>query len=304
MGSSQIVVQSLETGERRTIINRERTRGTSPTGHLVVRGQRNAFRRAVRRRNLAVTGAAVAIVEGVARATSITGGASQYAFSDSGSMVYVPGPASAGRLGGDLFDRKGRRGSLESDTRNLCAPRVSPDGKRLALETRDSKEANVAIYELSGASAVRRLTFGGNNRYPIWSSDRRRVAFQSDRDGAARCTGSRPTAARPSGSPRPIPGRPTCQSRGRRPATVLVQRRERDRGVALDIRGLGIEGRPVRRREVVRLCDGRGLFARRPMGGVSDPRSGAGGRDHLRAAFPPERKKVSDRTRWAAGVVS
>ena len=30
---------------------------------------------------------------------------------------------------------------------------------------------------------MRRLTFGGNNRLPIWSADGQRIAFQSDRDG-------------------------------------------------------------------------------------------------------------------------
>ena len=30
---------------------------------------------------------------------------------------------------------------------------------------------------------MRRLTFGGNNRYPIWSPDGQRVAFDSDREG-------------------------------------------------------------------------------------------------------------------------
>ena len=32
---------------------------------------------------------------------------------------------------------------------------------------------------------MRRLTFGGRNRFPIWSSDSARVAFQSDREGDA-----------------------------------------------------------------------------------------------------------------------
>ena len=30
---------------------------------------------------------------------------------------------------------------------------------------------------------MQRLTFGGSNRYPVWSRDGRWVAFQSDRDG-------------------------------------------------------------------------------------------------------------------------
>jgi dipeptidyl aminopeptidase/acylaminoacyl peptidase len=45
------------------------------------------------------------------------------------------------------------------------------------------KEAIVWIYELAGTSAMRRLTFGGNNRFPMWSADGQRVAFQSDREG-------------------------------------------------------------------------------------------------------------------------
>ena len=107
----------------------------------------------------------------------------QFAISDSGSLVYVPGPASAGQHDVVLFDRKGGAEPLKLPPGEYDFPRVSPDGKRIAFETNDGKEAVVSIYELSGASSVRRLTFGGNNRFPIWSADGRRVAFQSDREG-------------------------------------------------------------------------------------------------------------------------
>jgi serine/threonine-protein kinase len=63
------------------------------------------------------------------------------------------------------------------------APRVSPDGSRIAVGVADKKEAYVAIYDLDGKTTLRRLTFGGNNRYPVWSRDGQRVAFQSDREG-------------------------------------------------------------------------------------------------------------------------
>jgi Tol biopolymer transport system component len=61
-------------------------------------------------------------------------------------------------------------------------PRVAPDGARIAFMIDDGKQANVYTYDLSGASGMQRLTFGGNNRFPTWAPDNR-VAFQSDRDG-------------------------------------------------------------------------------------------------------------------------
>jgi Tol biopolymer transport system component len=39
------------------------------------------------------------------------------------------------------------------------------------------------MYDLSEQTEIRRLTFGGNNRFPVWSGDGRRVTFQSGRDG-------------------------------------------------------------------------------------------------------------------------
>jgi Tol biopolymer transport system component len=62
-------------------------------------------------------------------------------------------------------------------------PRVSPDGKRIAVGTNDGAQSNVWIYDLSGASAIRQLTFGGSNRFPVWSGDSERVTFQSNREG-------------------------------------------------------------------------------------------------------------------------
>ena len=62
-------------------------------------------------------------------------------------------------------------------------PRAAPNGTQIAFATDDGKEAIVWIYELGGTASMRRLTFGGKNRFPIWSADGQRVAFQSDREG-------------------------------------------------------------------------------------------------------------------------
>src|SRR5262249_45903897 len=49
--------------------------------------------------------------------------------------------------------------------------------------TEDGKDAIVWVQALGGSDAMRRLTFDGRNRFPIWSPDGQRVAFQSNREG-------------------------------------------------------------------------------------------------------------------------
>src|SRR5262249_4233661 len=73
--------------------------------------------------------------------------------------------------------------SLRLPPRTYEFPRVSPDGKWIAVQVSAADTANVWIYEISGATSIRQLTFGGKNRFPVWSSDGRYVAFQSDREG-------------------------------------------------------------------------------------------------------------------------
>jgi eukaryotic-like serine/threonine-protein kinase len=180
---AQIVVQSLKTGERRTIVEGGADGRYIPTGHLIYAVGGTLFVAPFDVKTLALTGSAVPIVEGVGRASSVSSGAAQFAFSASGSLVYVPGAASSARQDVMLFDRKGNSEVLKLPAGRYAYPRVSPDGKRLAIETTDGRETNVSIYELSGTSSPRRLTFGGNNRYPMWSADGRRVTFQSDREG-------------------------------------------------------------------------------------------------------------------------
>jgi eukaryotic-like serine/threonine-protein kinase len=135
-------------------------------------------------RRLEVMGSPVPMVEGVRRALGAV--AANFTVSDSGSLAYVPGPITAsgsGDLDLALFDRKGGVRPLKLPPGTYSTPRVSPDGTRVAFGTIDGTEATVSVYSLSGTSSMRRVTFGGNNRFPVWASDSTRIAFQSDRDG-------------------------------------------------------------------------------------------------------------------------
>ena len=179
------MVQSLGSSERKTLIEGGSHARYVPTGHLVYARGGVLFAVPFDLKRLEVTAGPVPIVEGVWRTPGANGGAALFNVSDTGSLIYVPGPTAAwsaqSRLA--LIDRKGVVVPLKVPPGLYQYPRVSPDGTHLAFGTSDRKQAVVSTYELSGASAVRRLTFDGNNRFPIWSADGQRVAFQSDREG-------------------------------------------------------------------------------------------------------------------------
>jgi Protein kinase domain/WD40-like Beta Propeller Repeat len=135
-------------------------------------------------RRLQVTGRAVPVVNGVRRG-NFGNTSAKYSVSDSGSLVFVPGPVSmSDALRGVVrMNRKGGVEQLPLPPNVYSSIRVSPDGRQLAFGTDNGKEAIVWVYDLSRTSGPRRLTFGGGNRFPIWSGDGQRVVFQSDREG-------------------------------------------------------------------------------------------------------------------------
>jgi eukaryotic-like serine/threonine-protein kinase len=189
-----IVVQSLKSGERKTVIEGGSDARYLPTGHIVYALGGVMFAVPFDVRRLEVTGGPVPVVEGVRRAAGALGGAqfnagtgtAQFSTAANGSLVFLPGPvspSSSGVVQLALLDRKGTVEPLKLQPAAYQQPRVSPDGKHIVFSIDDGKDAAVWIYELSGATAMRRLTFGGNNRFPIWSADGQRVAFQSDREG-------------------------------------------------------------------------------------------------------------------------
>jgi serine/threonine-protein kinase len=181
---AQIVVQSLKSGERKVLFDGGSDARYSPTGHMVYALGSTVLARPFDVKSLQFTGSPAPVIEGVFRPAAQTG-AANFSFSDEGSMAYIGGGTGSSSAGGRilaLVDRSGARKQIPIPPANYFNPRISPNGKQLAVNTDDGKDVAVWIYDLAGTNSMRRLTFGSANRFPLWTSDGLRVVFQSDRE--------------------------------------------------------------------------------------------------------------------------
>jgi eukaryotic-like serine/threonine-protein kinase len=181
---ANVVVQSLATGSRTVLVEGAAAARYVTSGHLLFARAGVLFAVPMDLTHMRIVGDASPVIEGVQRSISAGSGVAQFSVSDTGTVVYVPGPARTAR-GRQLFvvDSKGSLTPVPIAIGPYRYPRITSDGKRLALQIDDGQDANVSVYDFGTTSSPRRLTFGGHNRFPVWSGDGKQLAFQSDRDG-------------------------------------------------------------------------------------------------------------------------
>ncbi len=182
-GKGQIAVLSLKTGKRRNLIE-----GTNahyvPTGHLVFMRAESLLAAPFDLRRLELTGPAVPVLEGIMSLAPFGIGSGLFALSSNGTLVYAPGGSVANHAL-VWVDRRGTVQPLTSDPRAYEEPRLSPDGRRVAVTFREANP-DVWVYEIPGGTLTR-LTFDpGEDETPIWTPDGRRVTYSSDRSGQPR----------------------------------------------------------------------------------------------------------------------
>jgi len=178
--NAEVAVHSVETGVRRNLVQEATNPRYAPSGHLVYAERGSLMAVPFDLQRLASTGVAVPVVKSVLQST--TSGAAQYSFSATGSLVYVPGGVQAAQRRLVWVSRNGTEQPLAAPARAYRAPRLSPDGRRIALAI-EEQETQAWLYDLS-RETLARLTFEGNTNFnPVWTPDGNRIVFQSNREG-------------------------------------------------------------------------------------------------------------------------
>ncbi len=177
----QVGVVSFETGEVKLLLSRASDARYVPTGHLVYASAGGALLAVpFDPRRLAVTGSPVSLLEGLLVRPS---GAAEFAIGGDGSLIYLSGAPPEQEL--VLVDRQGGERALTGKLKSPQGPRFSPDGRRVALTLTDGAAPDVWVYDVPQGT-LSRLTFEGQNYYPAWSPDGRKVAYSSSRAGSDR----------------------------------------------------------------------------------------------------------------------
>ena len=176
---SLVVVQSLETGARKTVVQGGTDARYVPTGHVVYLRSGTLMAVQFDASSLEVTGTPTPVVEGVMQSS---GGGGQYSFSQRGDLVYVPGAEPERTLA--FVDRHGAARDLPLPPAAYLAPRLSPDGRRIVIWVTGAN-CNILVHDIAREASTR-LTDDADNHAPLWTPDGKRIVFTSTMAGPRR----------------------------------------------------------------------------------------------------------------------
>jgi hypothetical protein len=154
--SEQVAVLDLRTRAQKVLIRGGSHARYVPTGHLVygVAGTLRAVAFDLGR--LEVAGTPVPVLEQVMRNRW---GGLDMSLSRDGTLVYIPGGVQAALHTLVWVDRQGREEALKAPPRIYAAPRLSPDGTRLAVLS----DGDIWIWDLA-RETLTRVTFRADGR--------------------------------------------------------------------------------------------------------------------------------------------
>ena len=129
----------------------------SPSGHIARRAAGKLLAVPFDLDRLEIAGSPFEVLDGVVMSGNT--GAASFTLSKRGDLAYVPGTAEGGRRALVWVDRAGRAEPLPLPQASYLYPRLSPDGRSLAVET-EGPNHDFSVYDFARAVLTKMTTDG------------------------------------------------------------------------------------------------------------------------------------------------
>ena len=173
----KIALYSLETKQTKVLIEQ----GAHPRfakDHIVFSRDGTLFAVPFDLKRQEITGSAFMLMGGVLEILS--DGKALFDVSPAGTFAFVPGsPLGAENRRLVMLDRKNGETSISDQQLPFYMPRISPDGRKLAVSVYQEGRFVIAILDLERGTWSR-LPTQGSSAYAVWTPDGNRIAYSSD----------------------------------------------------------------------------------------------------------------------------
>jgi eukaryotic-like serine/threonine-protein kinase len=177
----QVYVSSLDSSERKLLINSDSVNVVYSQGHLLFLRETTLMAQPFDPRRLVLTGDAFPIAEKI-QTTNTSPPYGVFSASENGVLAYQTGQAASGSQL-TWFDRTGKQIGVLGDTRYSGDLELSPDQKRASVTSPSQAGADIWLYDVARGLPTR-FTFGpAVAESSIWSPDGSRIVFTSNRKG-------------------------------------------------------------------------------------------------------------------------
>lgn len=181
LAGSRVAFLNFATGENRTLVDAAAFARYSPTGHLVFERRGRLEAAPFSLRDHGVTELPRPILRGLATSDPAQAGP-RFAFSRSGSLIYVPGTSSEIDERLHWLDVRGRLEPVPLPAAALGAIDMAPDLKQLAMTVESEGGADLWVGDLQ-RGALTRLSSDGKSVNPAWRPDGLEIAFAYSKAG-------------------------------------------------------------------------------------------------------------------------
>ena len=169
---ARIVVQPVNDprgGDRKVVVDGARDGRLSSAGYLLYSRDEKILAVKFDARTRATSGAPMTIADDVRTAGPT--GAAQFAFADSGALVYLPNRS--GELELALVSLDGTRTNLGALPNGVGSPRISNDGRRVAF----ASDGDIWTADVRNLAGMKKVLSGSNWNFPVFSDDGRNLAL-------------------------------------------------------------------------------------------------------------------------------